>query len=370
VLLWVSPAVARAAMESGVARRQIDIDAYADELFKRLGRGTQFRNEVINRALESEIKRVVYPEGTEATIIRAAYQAAEDGLALPVLLGNEGVITQQMQELGLAFTPTIIDPATSPKREVYAEALYKLRKRKGMTLGLAEKTLRDPITFGMMMVNMGDADAFLGGVTSEYPEVLRPALQIVGTKEGVQHAAGLYIMIANRRVYLFADCTVNIDPTAETLADIAVLAADFAVKELGLEPRVAMLSFSNFGSAPHAFSNKVREAVKLVKARRPDLVIDGEMQADTAVTEAILQQRFPFSRVHDANVLIFPDLGSANISYKLLARLGGAEVIGPVLLGMAAPVQVLQAGDDVEEIVAMTAIATTDYARTPVTEQG
>jgi len=221
------------------------------------------------------------------------------------------------------------------------------------------KVVRDPNVLGPLMVKMGEADAFVSGLTYDYPEVILPALQIHNNAEGVARAAGVYIMIVEDRVYLFTDATVNIDPSAEDLAEIATLAADFAVK-LELDPRVAFLSFSNFGSTPHPLSDKVRKAVELIKERRPDLMVDGEMQADTAVVPEIVDERYPFSAVKDANVLVFPSLESANIAYKLLARLGKAKAIGPILLGVGAPVHVLQTGDDVNAIVQIASVAVMD----------
>ena len=253
----------------------------------------------------------------------------------------------------------IIDPANFPKIDAYARAYHELRERKGITSAHAYKRVREPNVFGPMMVKMGDADALVSGLTHEYPDVLRPALQIHHTAAGVSKVAGVYVMIVKDRVYLFTDATVNIEPTAEDLAEIACLAADFAVK-LGLEPRVAMLSFSNFGSTPHPLSDKVRKAVELLKTRCPHWVVDGEMQADTAVVAGIVEERFPFSRVKDANVLVFPSLEAANIAYKLLALLGGATAIGPILLGTGAPIHVLQTGDEVTDIVNITAVAVMD----------
>ena len=209
------------------------------------------------------------------------------------------------------------------------------------------------------MVHTGEADIFLSGLTAEYPDVVRPALQVHHTRPGANVASGVYLVIFKQRVYLFTDATVNIEPDAPTLCEIAILAADFA-RTLEIAPRVAMLSFSNFGSTPHPFSTKVRDAVALVRQKRPDIKIDGEMQADVAVVPQLVEQHYAFSQVKDANVLVFPDLGSANIAYKLMRRLGGAETIGPILLGLGAPVHVLQSGDDVEDIVAMTAVAVMD----------
>jgi len=223
----------------------------------------------------------------------------------------------------------------------------------------AYKLVRDPNVFGPMMVLMGDADASVSGLTFDYPEVIRPALQIHHTHPGARRAAGVYIMIVDNRTYLFTDATVNIDPTAEDLADIACLSADFA-RQLGLEPRVALLSFSNFGSTPHPLSDKVRKAVEIIRERCPDFAVDGEMQADTAVVPEIIEERYPFSLVKDANVLVFPSLESANIAYKLLARLGNAQAIGPILLGVGAPVHVLQTGDEVRDIVNIAAVAVMD----------
>jgi malate dehydrogenase (oxaloacetate-decarboxylating)(NADP+) len=238
-------------------------------------------------------------------------------------------------------------------------AYYDLRARKGLTLAQAYKRVRDPNILGPLMVRMGDADAFVSGLTYEYPEVIRPALQIHHTQPGAGRVTGIYIMIINNKVYLFTDATVNIDPTAEDLADIACRAAEFA-RTLELEPRVAFLSFSNFGSTPHPLQEKVRKAVELVRQRCPDFAVDGEMQADTAVDPAIVEERYPFSAVRDANVLVFPSLESANIAYKLLANLGNAKAIGPILLGMGAPIHVLQTGAEVTDIVQVAAVAVMD----------
>jgi malate dehydrogenase (oxaloacetate-decarboxylating)(NADP+) len=221
------------------------------------------------------------------------------------------------------------------------------------------KTVCQPNIFGPMMVKMKDADAFVSGLTYDYPEVIRPALQIHHTHPNARRAAGVYIMIVGKKVFLFTDATVNIDPTAEDLAEIACLAADYA-RQLGLEPRVALLSFSNFGSTPHHLSAKVSQAVKIIREKCPDFAFDGEMQADTAVVSEIIEERYPFSQVKDATVLVFPSLEAANIAYKLLARLGNAQAIGPILLGVGAPVHVLQTGDEVRDIVNMAAVAVMD----------
>ncbi len=358
VLLWEAPAVAQAAMESGVARIQIDLDRYREQLEARLGKGWAVMRTIINKARRAP-KRIVFGEGEEPKVIRAAAQVEEEGIGYPILLGREEVIKAHIQELGLDYKPQIINPSQHDCFDRYANALFSLRQRKGMTHALACELLRQPNYFGVMMVEMGDADAFISGLTYDYPSVIRPALQIVHTKPGVHRAAGLYIMIVRDKVYFFTDATVNIEPTSEDLAEIAILAADLA-REFDIEPRIAMLSFSNFGSTKHPLAEKVKKAVELVRARRPDLAVDGEMQADTAVVPEIIEQRYPFSRVKDANVLVFPDLEAANVAYKLLARLGGAEAIGPVLLGMGKPVHVLQTGDEVKDIVRIAALAVVD----------
>jgi malate dehydrogenase (oxaloacetate-decarboxylating)(NADP+) len=360
VLLWEAPAVADMAMKTGVARKKIDLDEYREQLAYRQGKGEQVRYFFQNKARSSGgKKRVVFAEGEEQKIIRAASQILDEGIGTPILIGQTEVIEAQIKSLGLDYAPIVFDPATAPNMGDYENAYYELRNRKGMTRTDVGKAVRDANVLGPLMVKMGEADAFVSGLTYDYPEVIRPALQIHHTAQGVTRAAGVYIMIVEDRVYLFTDATVNIDPTAEDLAEIATLAADFAAK-LELDPRVAFLSFSNFGSTPHALSDKVRKAVALVKERRPDLQVDGEMQADTAVVPEIVDERYPFSSVKDANVLVFPSLESANIAYKLLARLGKAKAIGPILLGVGAPVHVLQTGDDVNAIVQIASVAVMD----------
>jgi malate dehydrogenase (oxaloacetate-decarboxylating)(NADP+) len=347
-------------MKTGMARKTIDIDEYKEQLAYRQGKGERIRYFFQNKARSSGgKKRLVFAEGEEQKIIRAAYQIKEEGIATPVLIGRESVITEQLKNLGLEYKPEIVDPSKFDKLAEYSKAFYDIRQRKGVMAGDAHKKVLDPNILGPMMVKMGDADAFVSGLTYDYPEVIRPALQIHHTAAGATRAAGVYIMIVEDKVFLFTDATVNIDPTAEDLAEIACLAADYAVK-LEIDPHVAFLSFSNFGSTPHPLSDKVRKAVALVKSRRPDLQVDGEMQADTAVMPEIIEERYPFSAVKDANVLVFPSLESANIAYKLLARLGNAKAIGPILLGVGAPVHVLQTGDDVNAIVQIASVAIMD----------
>ncbi|MGZ9224521.1 MAG: NADP-dependent malic enzyme [Anaerolineales bacterium] len=360
VLLWEAPAVAEAAMKTGVARKPIDINEYRQQLAYRQGKGEQVRYFFQNKARSSGgMKRIAFAEGEEQKIIRAAYQIKEEGIATPVLIGRQSVIDEKLNNLGLEYKPQVVDPDEFGKLEAYTKAYYELRQRKGVSIADVAKFVRDPNILGPLMVKLGDADAFISGLTYDYPDVIRPSLQIHHTATGAARAAGVYIMIVEDRVYLFTDATVNIEPTAEDLAEIACLAADFA-KRLEIDPRVAFLSFSNFGSTPHPLSDKVRRAVELTKARRPDLEVDGEMQADSAVVVDIIEDRYPFSAVKDANVLVFPSLESANIAYKLLARLGKAKAIGPILLGMGAPVHVLQTGDDVNAIVQIASVAVMD----------
>jgi len=360
VLLWEAPAVAEMAMKTGIARKTIDIDEYREQLAYRQGKGEQIRYFFQNKARSSGgKKRVAFAEGEEQKVIRAAYQIEEEGIATPVLIGRADIIQDRLNTLGLEYKPETIDPRTFSDLEKYSKAYYEIRNRKGTTINDAVKKVREPNVFGSMMVKLGDADAFVSGLTYDYPDVIRPSLQIHHTAKAAARAAGVYLMIVDDRVYLFTDATVNIDPTAEDLAEIASLAADFA-KKLEIEPRVAFLSFSNFGSTPHPLSDKVRRAVELTKSRRPDLVVDGEMQADTAIVADIVENRYPFSSVKDANVLVFPSLESANIAYKLLSRLGNAKAIGPILLGMGAPIHVLQTGDDVNTIVQIAAVAVMD----------
>ena len=364
VLLWVAPAVAEAAIKSGVARENLDMAEYRQELALRQGKGQQVRHFILNQAKSVHGRqRLVFAEGEESKIIRAAAQVDAERIGIPILLGDSDLICTRLEELGIGCDLEIIDPGEFSDLEKYAQAYHQMRQRKGLSLKEArKKLLNDRNVLGAMMVKMGDADAFVSGLTYEYPEVIRPALQILHNAPDAGRVASVYIMIVDNKVYLFSDATVNIDPTAEDLVEIACLAANFA-EDLGLEPRVAMLSFSNFGSTPHPQSNKVSRAVSMIKSKRPDLVVDGEMQADTAVVAEIVEERYPFSQVRDANVLIFPSLEAANIAYKLLDKLGKAQKIGPILLGMGAPVHVLQTGDEVRDIVNIAAVAVMDAGR-------
>ncbi|HEX6971000.1 MAG TPA: phosphate acyltransferase, partial [Limnochordia bacterium] len=361
VLLAVAPAVAQAAMATGVARQTIDLDAYRANLERRFGKAREIKRMLIERA-RSRPQRVVFAEGEEPRIIRAAAIVQEEGIGHPVLIGRPERVAEQCAQMGLPRLD-VVWPDQDPRLGTYIDVLWRLRQRKGVTRREAERLMRRPYYFGAMMVRRGDGDALVGGLTSHYPDVLRPALEVIQTAPGVRRVAGMYVMIVRDQTFFFTDATVNIAPSAEELADIAILAAD-TVSALGFEPHIAMLSFSNFGSTRHPLAEKVRQAVEIVAARRPDLEIDGEMQADTAVVPEIRETEYPFSRLRgQANVLVFPDLEAANIAYKLLQRLGGAEAIGPVLMGMGRSVHVLQRGDRVEEIVNVAAMAVVDAQR-------
>ena len=364
VLLWEAPAVAQAAMASGVARKPVDIEEYRETLESRLGSTRHLMRRYINIARQTP-RRIVFPEGEHPTTLKACEMILDEHLATPILLGRPHVIEDMIDGLHLHTVRgvDIIHPKTSPDLDRYAETFFHLRQRKGLVRQEAHLLLRNPNYFGTMMVNQGDADGLVAGLTQHYADVIRPALQIIGMAEGVRRVAGLYMMVFKERVIFLADATVNIDPNAEDLADIALMSAR-TVRRLGVEPRIAMLSFSNFGSSRHPFADKVRRATELVLQRDPSLCIDGEMQADTAVTPRLLDDVYPFNRLagtEGANVLIFPNLEAGNTTYKLLQRLGGAEAVGPILMGMRKPIHLLQVGDyDEIDVVYMTAIAVLD----------
>lgn len=359
VLLRVAPAVAWAAIASGVARETIDLDEYKARLEARLGRARAIMRGLHYRAA-ADPQRVAFSDAEDTRVIRAARILADEGSCRPQLIGDEREVFEAATEAGIPLHGIeVVDPAKHPAKEQYTTAYWQRRQRKGVTRGEARRRLAEPAVFGAMMVAQGDADALVAGENQYYGDAIRPGLEVVGAIPGGA-VAGIYMMIVGDKTFFFADCTVNIDPTAERLAEIA-LATATAVRNFGLDPKIAMLSFSNFGSVRHAKSDKVAKAVKLLQERRPELPVDGEMQADTAVVESILTGSYPFSRLQGpANVLIFPDLDSANICYKLLARLGGAQAIGPILVGLAAPIHVLQRGSDVDDIVNMAVIAAVD----------
>ena len=362
VLLFEASAVAQAAMESGVAQVQVDIEEYREQLSRRLGRTQEVMCSVRHRA-KAAPKRIVFSEGEHEKIIRAAYQLTNLKIAHPVLLGRPMVIQEKSHELELGkLNVEIIEPARSPRLEAYAEELYQRRQRRGVTRSEARELLANNNYFGAMMVHMGDADGFVAGVSQHYPDTIRPALQIIATRPDVHKVAGLYVIVTKRDVFLFADTTVNIEPNAEDLAEIALLSAEVA-ESFGLVPRVAMLSFSNFGSTRHPLTEKVRRATELVKQRKPGLMVDGEMMADTAVVPELLAE-YPFLTLREkANILVFPSLEAGNVAYKLMIRIGGAEALGPILMGLSKPVHVLQRGSTVEEIVDVAALAVVDAQR-------
>jgi malate dehydrogenase (oxaloacetate-decarboxylating)(NADP+) len=360
VLLWVAPAVAWAAVATGVASEFIDLDDYREQLEARQGRARGVMRGIINRAV-SDPRRVVFPEGEEPKVIRAAQLIVDEGIAEPILLGNPENIERIAREAGIPLTDICIeDPATSQRRDDYADYLWRRRQRKGLSLGEATQLLYNGNYYGSVMVACGDADALVSGVNMHYPETIRPALQVIGAHPKAQVVSGLYMLVFDKHVIFCGDTTVNIDPSAEQLAQIAYSAGRI-VRTLGIEPRIAMLSFSNFGSVRHPEAEKVSRAVQLLRARDASIVVDGEMQADTALDEELLKSGYPFSSLSErANVLIFPNLSAGNIAYKLLNHLGGATAIGPILLGMNRPVHVLERGADVEDIVNMAAVAVMD----------
>jgi malate dehydrogenase (oxaloacetate-decarboxylating)(NADP+) len=362
VLLHVAPAVAKAAMDSGVARRPIeDLDKYRERLEALQGRSKEVMRVLINKA-RSNPKRVVFPEGEEDKILRAAAILVDEGIAIPILLGNVAQIRARVSELNLEIGDTqIIDPRESDKLKDYTEALFTMRQRKGVTLAEARRMMRNNRNyFGAMMVQNGDADTMLSGINAHYPDTIRPALEVIGKLDHLSKVHGMYMLVTKKDVVFCADTTVAIEPTAEELAETAILTAQYA-RHFDIEPRVAMLSFSNFGSAEHPLTIKVKRATAMVKQIDPDLTVDGEIQANVALDPELVERQFPFSKLKgNANCFIFPDLQSGNICYKMLHKLGGAETVGPILMGMKKPVHVLQRGDDVSEIVNMAAVAVVD----------
>ena len=361
VLVWESSAVAQAAMETGVAQEPIDIDVYREQLERHHGKAHEISRMMILRA-QAKPKLVVFPEGDNEKILRACHQILDEKIATPILIGNPAIIHAKTAELGLDLGKArIVDPAASPLRESYIQELYRLRQRRGVTLSEARTLIDDRNIFASMMVRMGDADALVAGVSQHFPETIRPALQIIRVREGLHKVAGCYPMVTLKgELYFLADTSVNVEPTAEDLVEIALCAAQEA-RRFDLVPRVAMLSFSSFGSAQHPSCDKVRKAVELLHKADPTLIVDGEIMADAAVSPEMLEQTYPFSSLKGgANVLIFPDLASANIGYKLLKTIGGCETLGPILMGMSRPVHLLARGAEVEEIVNVVAIAVVD----------
>jgi len=361
VLVWEATAVARAAMETGVAQKPVDLTEYREELEKRLGKAHELMRIMIHKA-QADPKRVVFPEGSHEKILRACHILVEERIALPVLLGDPDFIRQAAENLGITLNgATIVSPETFPRRQEYVSELYRLRQRRGVTWPAAQRLILDRNVFGSMMVRMGDADAIVSGVTQNYPDTIRPALQVIGVREGIHKVSGVYLLITRKGdLYFFADATVNIEPTAEDLVEIALCAAQEA-RRFNVEPRVAMLSFSNFGSTRHPLCEKMRRAAELVRYADPTLAVDGELQGDMAVNPKKLEEMFPFTALKGgANVLIFPDLQSCNIAARMLPQLGAGELLGPIISGMAKPAHLLQRGSEVEDVVNITTVAVVD----------
>jgi malate dehydrogenase (oxaloacetate-decarboxylating)(NADP+) len=356
VLIWEASAVARAAMETGVARIELDLDAYAERLERYLGGSREVMRRVINRA-KRHVKRIVFPEGREERVMRAAQILREEELAAPILLGDAEDIRARAGQFGVNLSGVeVIDPRTAERRQYYRKELAQLRNRKGVTEQDAARLLMRRSYYSVMMVRMGDAHGLVAGLTKSYPESIRPALEVVGLAEGYERAAGVYVVILKDRVLFFADGSVNIEPGAEELASIAHLAADTA-RWFGFEPSVAILSFSNFGSVRNADIRRLEEAVEIAQRRWPDLEIDGEMQTDIALEPAKRAARFPFSTLKGgANVLVFPNLHAAHIAVRMMASVGGASIVGPILMGMRSPVNCIQPTASVEDVINLTAI--------------
>ncbi|SIR25121.1 allosteric NADP-dependent malic enzyme [Haladaptatus litoreus] len=360
VLFEVAPAVAEAAIETGVARSDLNVGEYVETLEARLGKSREMMRVVLNKA-KNDPKRVALAEGTDRKMIRAAYQLREQGIADPILIGDREEIEAEAADLGLDFAPEVVDPENSD-HEGYADRLYELRGRKGITRSeAAELVERDSNYFGSVMVEQGDADAMLTGLTHHYPSALRPPLQVIGTASDVDYAAGVYMLTFKNQVIFCADATVNQAPDEDVLAEVTKQTAKLA-RRFNVEPRAALLSYSNFGSVDNEGTRKPRDAARMLRDDpEVDFSVDGEMQADTAVVEEILNGTYEFSELDEpANVLVFPNLEAGNIGYKLLQRLGGAEAIGPMLVGMDKPVHVLQRGDEVKDIVNLAGVAVVD----------
>ena len=371
LLSTVAPAVAKAAMESGIAKIKIeDWDAYANELNRRLGLDNQVLR-VIGTKARRNPKRIVFAEADNLKILKAAQIVYDDGVGYPILLGDESKIKLIAAEGGVDIEGLpILDPrseATEEKRKLYAEIFFHKRGRKGFNAYEAKKVMRDRNYFGCMMVECGDADCMISGLAKNYPDTIRPALHTIGTEEGVKKIAGMYLMLTKKGPLFLADTTVNFNPTAEELADITLMVAK-EVRQFNITPRIAMLSYSNFGSSNSPEAKLVAEARKLVKQKMPSLIVDGEMQASVAFNNELMKENYPFSELVDKNVntLIFPNLASGNVAYNLLKELDTADAIGPILLGLKKPVHILQLGSSVRSIINMALIAVVDAQKSKV----
>ncbi|MGD1841763.1 MAG: NADP-dependent malic enzyme [Thermonemataceae bacterium] len=366
LITTISPAVAKAAIETGVAKKNIeDWQQYELALQQRLGLNQKLMSVFIQKA-KKQPKRVVFAEADNPKIMKAVQVVVDQGIAEPILLGNKEKIHQIIEEYSLEVGEvTIINPLEETEKcNFYAETLYKKRQRKGITLYGAKKMLRDRNYFGAMMLQQGEADAIISGLTKDYTRVIRPALEIIGARQPLKRVAGMYIIINKNRTLFFSDTTVNPDPTSEELVDIIKL-TQRGVEFFGYEPKMAALSYSNFGSSKGAVPEKVQQAVKLAKEKYPDLILDGDIQANVALNQRLLKENYGFSPLAETgvNTLIFPDLASGNIAYKLLQEAGTSEAIGPILLGMNKPVHILQLGSSIREIINMVAIAVVDAQR-------
>ena len=365
LITYIAPAVAQAAMDSGVAQKPIkDWEAYRKNLLDRIGYDTGFARTIADRAKKSP-KRVVFAEADHYRVLKAAEQAMEEGIAIPILLGRRSVIEHLIEEHNLELNGVeVINPRADEelaRRTEFGSEFFQLRMRHGLTVREGERLMRQRNYFGAMMVRKGLADALISGLTRTYPSVIRPALQVIGKSDGVDKVAGMYILETKRGPMFFADTTVNLNPTAEEIASIAVLTAR-AVRNLRIVPRIALLSYSNFGSAEGEDATKMAKAARILKERHPDLIVDGEIQANFALNDELLSESFPFSTLHNkrVNTLIFPNLASGNIAYKLLQEMAGIEVQGPVLLGMRKSFHILQMGSSVREIHDMVRLAVVD----------
>jgi malate dehydrogenase (oxaloacetate-decarboxylating)(NADP+) len=348
--------VARRAIEEGVARRPLESGAYQDSLTVRLGTGRETMRGMILAARQRKL-RVVFPEGTNETILRACSILMEEGIARPILLGREEDVRAATERLrfDLSGVP-VVEPPRSPRFEAYVDEYFRMRHRRGVMRAAAVQRLRQTDSFAAMMLHAGDADMMIAGVSTHYVESLRTILEVIGPASGVRKVSSHYLVLLPKGILFLADCAVNIEPDADALAEIALLAAGTA-RSLGIEPRVSMLSFSNFGSVDHAFTRKVRRATEIAKTRAPELVIDGEMQLATALDGPLRKEYFPFSSLdQDANVLVFPDLQSGNLALHLLEHVGGAVPIGPLLMGTRLPAHLLQYGARVEDVVNLTTV--------------
>ncbi len=364
LIATVPPAVAKAAMESGVATTEItDWEKYQDELYERMGSDNKIVRLLVNRA-KLNPKRIVFAEADHLDVLKAAQIVYEEGIGIPVLLGRKEIILELMEQIDFNDEIEIIDPKSdeqADKLQHYAQKLWEKRRRSGISLYTAEKLVRERNYFAGMMLSEGDVDCMISGYARSYPSVVVPVFETVGRFEGVTKVATTNLMLTKRGPLFFSDTSINIDPTAKELAKIAQM-TNYTMKMFGLQPVIAMISYANFGSSKDPHATKVREAVDLLHKSNPDMIVDGELQTDFALNPELLQKKFPFSKLagKKVNALIFPNLDSANSNYKLLKELNGVESIGPIMLGMRKPVHILQLGASVEEMVNMAAVAVVD----------